>query len=339
MVEAIIVHKAMNIVDPVRIEKATKTTASSNHPQSGKKQRTRKEPFHHGRTSIFCNGKVVTSSDYWWLIGTALVLYGPIVLYICTQSMRVHEVLGWWVNFIPLLLAMGTSVFGILAACSDPGILPRHTAPREAIERNEFELPPNESLVYHELNPEFMLGKNVRLPDGSVQFWKYCNTCELFRPPRCSHCSFCDNCVLEFDHHCPWLSNCVGRRNYRWFVLFIAGVASLCVSAVVIVSLLVHFESKLFNTKFHLHAKPWDWIVLMITSAAGLTLLSLTVYHLNAIRLNQTTAEQVKSGRSGANSVSKNPGFMANCHRIFCLPIPKRMINWKQYKTGSDNIV
>lgn len=43
----------------------------------------------------------------------------------------------------------------------------------------------------------------------------------IMRPKRAIHCRSCNVCVEMFDHHCPFISNCVGKRNYLYFWWFI----------------------------------------------------------------------------------------------------------------------
>eukprot|EP00450_Noctiluca_scintillans_P033734 CAMPEP_0194542046 /NCGR_PEP_ID=MMETSP0253-20130528/83326_1 /TAXON_ID=2966 /ORGANISM="Noctiluca scintillans" /LENGTH=250 /DNA_ID=CAMNT_0039388617 /DNA_START=181 /DNA_END=933 /DNA_ORIENTATION=- len=72
---------------------------------------------------------------------------------------------------------------------------------------------------------------------GSVQTFevkqaggrRFCRKCVKHKPDRCHHCRVCGTCVLQMDHHCPWIANCVGFRNHKYFFLvsFYAALFSL----------------------------------------------------------------------------------------------------------------
>ena len=45
-----------------------------------------------------------------------------------------------------------------------------------------------------------------------------CQRCLKCKPDRCHHCSQCNQCILKMDHHCPWVANCIGFYNYKYFL-------------------------------------------------------------------------------------------------------------------------
>ncbi|KAK3522233.1 hypothetical protein QTP70_034130, partial [Hemibagrus guttatus] len=153
-----------------------------------------------------------------------------------------------------------------------------------------------------------------------VQFrMKWCASCNFYRPPRCSHCSVCDHCVEGFDHHCPWVNNCIGRRNYRFFFLFLL---SLSVHMVTIFSGTLLYVLDHLEALWELHAT----VTLSIMSLSGLFLIpimGLACFHIVLVAAGRTTNEQVtKKFHRGANPFTH--GCCGNVEFVLCSPITPR---------------
>jgi len=48
-----------------------------------------------------------------------------------------------------------------------------------------------------------------------------CFQCVQYKPHRSYHCDTCKVCVEQYDHHCPWINNCVGKNNIARFIIFL----------------------------------------------------------------------------------------------------------------------
>ena len=51
--------------------------------------------------------------------------------------------------------------------------------------------------------------------------YNICADCQVIRTPRSRHWNICNKCVERFDHHWPYLNNCIGYRNHFYFLCFI----------------------------------------------------------------------------------------------------------------------
>lgn len=125
-------------------------------------------------------------------------------------------------------------------AAMNPGFIPRQEPPfaRGPLGAPVLSSYPSTDRKYFEMQTA---GKLLRL--------KYCVSCKhyigyIFRPPRCSHCSDCNACVERFDHHCPWVGNCIGKRNYRSFYLFLVFSTAMTIFTFAVTAAHIHAEAK-----------------------------------------------------------------------------------------------
>ena len=59
-----------------------------------------------------------------------------------------------------------------------------------------------------------------------------CKKCGAFKGPRTHHCSACNCCIEEMDHHCGWMGNCVAKNTLKFFMQFCFYVVLLCLTSI-----------------------------------------------------------------------------------------------------------
>lgn len=62
-----------------------------------------------------------------------------------------------------------------------------------------------------------------------------CPYCEIIVTHQSKHCYVCNKCTDNFDHHCNWVNNCIGKRNIHVFVLYLISMVLLLVQSILVV--------------------------------------------------------------------------------------------------------
>ena len=201
----------------------------------------------------------------------------------------------------------------IIAGIEDPGLLKRKIV---------------ESRVEDNRKPI----KIVQL--GAIRKYRICQTCLIVRPQRSTHCADCDNCVERFDHHCPWIGNCVGKRNYRYFYIFIVltnvlqvYLITFCIVFITMnlqiiiplleVNKLLNKSSQNTNENVSLAAGGLASVIVsvFIILYGALSMIfttGLLLYHSTLIKNNLTTKEELKHVFSNYFGNTYNRGFARN---------------------------
>ncbi|XP_001114753.2 palmitoyltransferase ZDHHC3 isoform X9 [Macaca nemestrina] len=200
-----------------------------------------------------------------------LVLYAEfVVLFVMLIPSRdyVYSIINGIVFNLLAFLALASHCRAML---TDPGAVPKGNATKEFIE-------------------------SLQLKPGQVVY--KCPKCCSIKPDRAHHCSVCKRCIRKMDHHCPWVNNCVGENNQKYFVLFTMYIALISLHALIMVGFhFLHcFEEDW--TKCSSFSPPTTVILLILLCFEGLLFLIFTSVmfgtQVHSICTDETGIERLK---------------------------------------------
>jgi len=294
----------------------------------------------YGDSKVFCGGRFVSGPDARSCIASLLMICVPSILWQVDVGTFLLDQYGPGLMLFNGVLEIASLCLLLATALSDPGIVPRQESFTEQYDARTKSYRMKQPPRYFDV---LLRGHNFKL--------KYCTTCSIYRPPRCTHCSVCENCVERFDHHCPWIGNCVGRRNYWLFYSFIMSTGSMNVASLATAVAKVAFVTarrrdraaiSVGNALLGAIAEvPLTVAIAVYCTALVWFTVGLCMYHTYLMSTNQTTYEQVK----GTYSDGRNPfhrGILRNLQDVLCSPVRNRYFDaqtgstrWPSFDTKS----
>ncbi|KAL4953223.1 DHHC palmitoyltransferase-domain-containing protein [Aspergillus filifer] len=289
-----------------------------------------------GNTIFWGGGRFQNSRDKPVNIATGFLVLVPTGLFFGFSA-------PWlWHNISPAIPIVFAYLFYLCfssfvhASVVDPGIIPRNLHQMPPIDPADDPLavgPPTNDWVMVKLATSDVAAMDVPV--------KYCKTCSIWRPPRCYHCRVCDNCVETLDHHCVWLNNCVGRRNYRYFFAFVSTstLLALFLLGASLAHLLVYRarEGISFGDTIDKWRVPFAMVIYGAIAAPYPA--SLLAYHLFLVGRGETTREYLNShkfAKADRHRPFTQGNIIKNWMAVFGRARPPTYMQFKEYYQEGD---
>ncbi|KAI3686360.1 hypothetical protein L1987_80035 [Smallanthus sonchifolius] len=282
-----------------------------------------------GSNIFFLGGRFIFGPDVGSVFLSFFLIVAPVAVFCAFVARKLiddfaHN-LGVLVMVVVVVFTFYVLILLLMTSGRDPGIIPRNAHPPQP-DTTDIEVGPGQT-------PQLRLPRVKEvIVNGMAVKVKYCDTCMLYRPPRCSHCSICDNCVERFDHHCPWVGQCIGRRNYRFFFMFVSSATLLCIYVFsfcwVYAIRIMHSE----NTSIWraLIKTPASIVLIIYTFLSVWFVGGLTIFHLYLISTNQSTYENFRY-RYDRTENPYNRGIFGNFKEVFWTSIPPSKNNFRAF--------
>ena len=283
---------------------------------------TRKYKVFPGRNLIICHGRCITSHQPGVLIMTFGLIILVAILYFAFDARYLAIRLNPVIVFPPLLGLIYIVLYLLKAACVDPGIIPKPMPDEIAYFEMKYPSPPKAYTPQWKTN---YFGSEVTLTQ--------CATCKLYKPPRTSHCSTCNVCIENFDHHCPWVGNCVAKRNYRYFYLFTMVTLFTCVyiSLCNVLNFVLTATDPGNGILDALKSLPASLVQFSISSLVIWGLIGLGGYHTLLIAQAKTTNEAIKKTYRGRRNPYCHTNVCINYCNILCGPFTPSLIGNRSF--------